>query len=190
MCGRTGHLRSNCRLHVHPDFNKNGKWNDSEAGKKVSELKFDTRLNGDKFDFDAAKKAAEGSAPAKTTRKDGPPDKKKHKSSKCKDICMCIYKTNNIDIDRVYVLNRYNNIHESFNHTVLATIHANNITFNIHVLLDTGALQSNYVCTKLAGWLESNNVKKVDSKLTKVCTAFNECKVINYSFYTKISFLC
>jgi hypothetical protein len=77
-CGRIGHLRSNCRLaNVHPDFNKTGKWTESEAGKKVSELKFDTRLNGDKFDFDAAKLAAEGKGEtlAKTNRKEGPSDK-------------------------------------------------------------------------------------------------------------------
>ncbi len=41
---------------------------------------------------------------------------------------------------------------------------------------------------KLAGWLESNNVVKVDSK-TKICSAFNECKLIQNSFKTKISFL-
>ncbi len=80
---------------------------------------------------------------------------------------MCIYDIDHIDTERIYVLSRYTNIYESHRHTVLASIHANDITFNIHVLLDTGALQSNYVKTKLAGWLERNNVVKVDSQ-TKV----------------------
>jgi hypothetical protein len=57
------------------------------------------------------------------------------------------------------------------------------------VLLDTGALQSNYVNSKIAEWLERNNIKKLDSKTVKVCSAFNNCKLINYSFKTFISFL-
>ncbi len=56
------------------------------------------------------------------------------------------------------------------------------------MLLDTSALQSNYIKTKFAGWLERNNVEKVDSQ-TKVCSAFNECKLTKSSFKTKISFL-
>ncbi len=36
--------------------------------------------------------------------------------------------------------------------------------------------------------MERNNVEKVDSQ-TKVCSAFNECKLIKSSFKTKISFL-
>jgi hypothetical protein len=176
---------------IHPDFNKYGKWAESEVAKKVSELKFDTRANGDKFDFDAAKQAADGKGTTSSTssKKEGPPERKKHKTSKCTNVCMCIYNTDYIDTDRMYLLGRYRNMHKSFNHTVLSTIYANNTVSNIHVLLDTGALQSDYVSTKIAGWLEANQVQKVDSKVARVCTAFDECKLINYSFNTKFSFI-
>ena len=195
-CGRLGHLRAECRLaNVHPDFNKTGKWSESEAGKTVAELKFDTRLNGDRFDFEAAKKAADakGLPTARTyphPRKDGAPDRKKHKTSKCSDICACIYDHNHIDLDKLYVLNRYRSIDESYKHTVLATIYANNLTLNIHILLDTGALQSNYVSSKIATWMENNKIdKKIARKASRVCSAFATCKLINHSFITKISFL-
>jgi hypothetical protein len=148
-------------------------------------------LNGDKFDFEAAKLAAEGkgTSTVKTYRKEGPPDKKKHKTSKCNDNCLCIYDVDTIDTDRLYVISRYKSIYHSYKNTVLATIHANHITYNIHVLLDTGALQSNYVNSKIAAWLERNEVPRLDSKTVKVCSAFNNCKLINFSFKTLISFL-
>ena len=142
-CGKLGHLRSECRMaNIHPDFNKYGKWAESEVAKKVSELKFDTRANGEKFDFDAAKQAADGkgTTSSSSSKKEGPPERKKHKTSKCTDVCMCMYNTDYIDTDRMYLLGRYRNLHKSFNHTVLSTIYANNTVSNIHVLLDTGAL--------------------------------------------------
>ncbi len=46
-------------MNIHPDFNKSGKRAESDASKKVDSLRFDQRVNGEKFDFEAARKAAD-----------------------------------------------------------------------------------------------------------------------------------
>ncbi len=73
-------------------------------------------MNGDKFDFEAAKLAAKGKGKStvKTYRKEDPPDKIKHKTSKCNDNCLCIYDVDTIDTDRLYVISRYNSIYHSY----------------------------------------------------------------------------
>jgi hypothetical protein len=62
-CGRDNHLKANCELQPHPDWNKSGRWEDSEAAKTLAKgitvngenktfktLQFSLRLNGSKVD--------------------------------------------------------------------------------------------------------------------------------------------
>jgi hypothetical protein len=46
---------------------------------------------------------------------------------------------------------------------------------DIEALIDSGALQCNYVNKKIADWLNQNGVK-IESKNNLVCSAFNDDK--------------
>ncbi len=67
-------------------------------------------------------------------------------------------------------------------------INLDNLTYHVNILLDTGALQSNYVNKKTAEWLLQHNARSLESN-TRVCSAFNQCINITKSFIINLSFL-
>jgi hypothetical protein len=48
---------------------------------------------------------------------------------------------------------------------------------HVNVLLDTGALGANYMSKEVADWFTTNGTVLVVDKLTRVCTAFNDCNI-------------
>ena len=73
----------------------------------------------------------------------------------------------------MYVMHANDN---DMQHTINAEILIDKLTKPISVLLDTGALQSNYVSPEVAEWIQQHGGESVD-RWTKVCGAFN-CKII------------
>jgi hypothetical protein len=62
--------------------------------------------------------------------------------------------------------------------TVPARITLDNNTFlNVNVLLDTGALNADYMGKEVSEWLENHNFIFDKSKLTRVCAAFDDCQI-------------
>jgi hypothetical protein len=78
-------------------------------------------------------------------------------------------------------------LENDYPHTVIAKLIVNDNELTVNVLLDTGALQNNYINEDTAGWITKHGGKhtRVDSR---VCSAFNECVTINNSFKNKICF--
>ena len=78
-------------------------------------------------------------------------------------------------------------LENDYPHTVIAKLIVNENELTVNVLLDTGALQNDYVNEDTAGWITKNGGKptRVDSR---VCSAFNECLTITNSFRNTICF--
>jgi hypothetical protein len=177
-CGRDNHLKANCELQTHPDWNKSGRWEDSEAAKTLSKgitvngenktfktLQFSYRLNGSKVD-----------PPINIPRKDGGA-KQKSKFKKLRTSKSCI--SCNTCIDELCMLD--NTLENDNPHTVISKLIVNENELTINVLFDTGALQNNYINEDTAGWITKHGEKstKIDSR---VWSAFNNFVTITNSF--------
>ena len=55
-------------------------------------------------------------------------------------------------------------------------------------LIDTGARAANYVNLETLDWLVANGAEVVDTASKRVCTAFNNCRVINQEIEISIAF--
>ena len=71
---------------------------------------------------------------------------------------------------------------------VHAQININNNNLQIsNCLIDSGAMQGNYVNGKVAEWLTRHNATIIETK-KRICSCFNECRKYNNVFVNKISF--
>ena len=187
-CGRIDHIRSECKLNgIHPDFNLSGKWEDSKAAKTLKSWKVDgadtkaldalpfhRRLDGSKFDWNAAN----AKATTQNKRKKDKGAKDSHQNKKKKGEC------NTCSLHRLYLLNKAS---EDAEHTVKTHLIVNDNFLTINVLLDTGALQGNYVSLETASWMQRQGVTPVLNSIA-VCGAFDECKFIKNEFSCKLKF--
>ena len=185
-CGRQNHTRNVCALKDHPNFNRTGEWVKSEAYKALKNYKdpvtgserIETELP---WSYDIFSKKW-GDAPIPKNRgesKKTKPGKEKEESSNqkrykkikktCKyNTCTCMINTLHED-------------HIDQNHMTKSLIQLNNNILYIDTLLDTGALQDNYIDLDTADWLHSHGLASIiDHKL--VCSAFDACKNTNRLF--------
>jgi hypothetical protein len=75
--------------------------------------------------------------------------------------------------------------------TILAQFVINSTTLTVNVLLDTGALGSDYMSREVSDWFANQGVVFEENGITKVCAAFNDinCQFSNKSLTTDITFL-
>ena len=59
---------------------------------------------------------------------------------------------------------------------------------DVNVLLDTGALGSDYCSERVATWFKSQGALLATNKLTRVCAAFNNCQISSEIITTNIAF--
>ena len=72
-------------------------------------------------------------------------------------------------------------------HTVSAMIVIDSFELIVSVLFDTGALQGNYLNKSVADWMRRHGAE-ADSSPSLVCSAFNECQLINNLFSCNFAF--
>ena len=72
-------------------------------------------------------------------------------------------------------------------YTTPARIMINDAVLNVNILFDTGALQGNYVNENVARWMRTHGAEEIENPC-RVCSAFNECVIINNSFICNILF--
>ena len=151
-CGRTGHTRDKCMLSTHPDFNKNGKWADSAALRAIK-----ARLQSPSDWVLSFKTRADGSETERSTfrtkRSKGTTLATLHNDSWCEDLLSCVVGCGS---DRLHPSAAVRNHIQ----TLLKASPSNlrSTTFPhiraVNALLDTGALQANYVSPDMAEWLQ------------------------------------
>ena len=73
--------------------------------------------------------------------------------------------------------------------TTPSNILSNNMSTRVEALLDTGALQGSYMSTRVAQRLEEETGLKFDRCMTRVCTAFNNCKISDKMSTLAITFV-
>ena len=61
------------------------------------------------------------------------------------------------------------------------------LTNSIPILFDTGALQGNYLSSDVGDWLRQWGAEPANEP-SRICSAFNECKIINNLFSCTINF--
>jgi len=83
------------------------------------------------------------------------------------------------------VLQRYGDA--PIEHTVSATLVIDSFELTIAVLFDTGALQGNYLSGSVADWMRRHGAEAAHSP-SRICSAFNECQLINNLFNCHIVF--
>eukprot|EP01034_Spumella_vulgaris_P021859 gene21859-27931_t len=134
-CGKENHKTSDCRFkHTlkHPDVNRSPQpWASSTKGKDWKEAGFDTLQGGRRIDGTRwFPEAQDGSTQKGGDRRSGAPGKgREQKQSDTTKLVVC--------------------------DTVQMTILVNNKSLTISALVDTGALQANYIDTATAAWIES-----------------------------------
>jgi hypothetical protein len=72
--------------------------------------------------------------------------------------------------------------------TIKTILIHNNHELTIDILLDTGALQGNYISIETANWLRSKGAKASNVNSNKVCSAYGECKHSLGTFTTYLKF--
>jgi hypothetical protein len=132
-CGRIGHKRDVCKLRDHPDFNKSGAtWSDSTEGKQW-----------------AAKR--EKTLPAKKSLSGAPVD-----------FVLPVRAKKSGDVPHTCLLcdNTDSKAEQAEGFTLRCGLYgaAANYKTLIDVLVDTGALQANYISNGIADWLTSRGV--------------------------------
>ena len=173
-CGRSGHKRADCKLKDHPEFNKDGDWKESKAYKAIQSGNL-RDAKGNKFTC----------IPFLTTLagkmlKQPPPPKKDEKSTKQKGNCLC----HAIQQEQINMID----VHTSDDaYTTPAKIMINDSVLNVNILFDTGALQGNYVNESVARWMRAHGAEEIQNPC-RVCSAFDECVIINNSFICNILF--
>ena len=133
-CGRPNHVKAECALREHPDFNKSGSWAQSKSGKEWATKGFTTlpnrqTLSGAKINIELPRAA-------------GP---------KKGDEVHTVLLTEDINADDTQVEG----------HTLKCGIYGGSESKKAYadVLVDTGALQSNYINSAVANWLTANGVE-------------------------------
>ena len=164
VCGRNH--SGPCRLSNHPDANLTDKsWPDSDMGKRWKAKGYDTlhgkrKLNGDPWVDEGNKK--------KTTFRQGG---RKHGESWAKAKYEYMYAMQYVDDDE---------------YTLPCQIHNEYVTspLSIRVLIDTGALQSNYISLKTAAHLQKARVQRElesqgKSKTEGSCKSAESCSCLD-----------
>ena len=165
----------------HPDVNKQSvDFLSSENGKHYKDDTKPFLVMGRRYDVTSRTfktETATSTQPPKRQNensKDNNNNQKRGRNGKQKSYCEYIY-----------------NISENNTMTkpiVHAQININNNNLQIsNCLIDSGAMQGNYVNGKVAEWLTRHNATIIETK-KRICSCFHECRIYNNVFVNKISF--
>jgi hypothetical protein len=168
-CGKSNHPTNGCRYlkFKHPDANyTDAEWADSAAGAAWREAGFDTlqgfrRLDGTPYQKVAA---ADGGVPNRKERRAA----NKHRGngkSELSDLCSdCL----------VVAAHTNNSVSESA--TLPCEIVVNDAKLLVHALIDTGALQSNYMSIKTGAWIKiQQEADQVERNIAEAVTHHTCC---------------
>jgi hypothetical protein len=187
-CGREGHVFQDCSLReFHPDINKdeNVEFKDSEIAKKwllknKTTVPFSFNLKGDKLKGADNYKKKSSSSSSSSSSNDN-----KNKSK----LCTCFECTNNTHVyssatTRAYYNDNLNHLNNPFKHNnttitcfIIPRYGKVENEIKVEVLLDTGAISSNYLSVHIVDSLKQMEYYKGynTSSNNKVCTAFEAC---------------
>ena len=174
-CGRPGHTAGENSCYYiwakHPDFNKDWKktrFDKSEKGKAwiakgKNSVAINSKLDGTKWEFGEKSFAAFTEATSKKRKREG----------------------KNIHSHSCYLLEETEVSPVSTAHTLRCGIITPRKKSYVDILIDTGALQGNYLSSDVAQWLRHQGVEEKNEKI-KVCS-FKGCEAINSYFLVDFS---
>lgn len=182
-CGRAKHVVEHCLLKKHPDFNRtDSDWRYSEKGKafwskgKYKELPWDKLLSGATWkDAPPKPQKAAATETAGTSNQTG--TKRAHNGEERIDyddfnLCYARYST-------VATMHTFSIDDNVYDYTIPSAIVKNQNVLDIYALLDSGALQRNYVSKTTAEWLSRQQPTS--------CSAKGKCECNNMSNGIKLS---
>ena len=184
-CGRKNHTRETCDRKQHPDYNHIGDWSDSETLRKLKANNVVDR-QGVVYTVLPYGKRADGTPYNPPEPPRGPKPLGKRKTGEEPPGCHDCNECHECKTSAWECVNVLNTSYDD-SHAVPVSIHVYDHHLTLNVLLDTGALQGNYVSKRTAEWLRTNGAT-MSEEPCRICSAFNDCVLIKNKFNFNISF--